>query len=235
MNLQYHNNGGGTPSRQSNSEKQRPTIAPPLSSLNDDRGVVSSNYVGKIFQAFNSHEFYKDITTLRELSESGSPIAVPHQTLIDSFSGVNESDPSILALSRKMYLSEEEFYGNDVTYNSGLIILDDKARLKHFKSFWADGKERLHIVEECLGTHFISYIVPKMSPYVDKFNLILDKLVETGHIDKWTEDSFRNIKTNTLWSDGHIRDEAPIIVCLMVTTTLDLQQCGLSCDLKEQG
>lgn len=52
----------------------------------------------------------------------------------------------------------------------------------------SNGVPMLHIVDECLFSNFIVYILPTGSPYLYEFNRFLRKISENGLIIKWKRD-----------------------------------------------
>lgn len=137
----------------------------------------------------SSPNYYPDINTLEQLAESGLPIATSYQNLADIF---NDSDSPIMTSLAKNVRLESNNYGikERIAYKMDYAAITTLSNVQHFLRRYTGPSDNplLHAVQETPRGYFLSYVVPKHSPYVQQLNYIISILVESGFVKKWDAD-----------------------------------------------
>lgn len=146
--------------------------------------IVTSLIQGSFFKTFTTSTYYKDITTLKELDESGLPIA---ETF---FSFASDKSKIMTNLKRKKQVINRDVL-EQVAYKRNIAKLERKRDIKvRLKTEFLDenGESLLHLVDECFTTFFIGLVVPKNSVYLPGFNDVIGRVFESGLTVKWYQD-----------------------------------------------
>lgn len=59
------------------------------------------------------------------------------------------------------------------------------------------GEGILHILNEAPRAYFMSYMVPKGSPYLERLHVLFGRITQAGLVDKWDEDAKYETKLGT--------------------------------------
>jgi hypothetical protein len=59
------------------------------------------------------------------------------------------------------------------------------------------GDGMLHIINEAPRAYFMSYMVPKGSPYLERLHVLFCRITQAGLVDKWDEDTKYETKLET--------------------------------------
>lgn len=137
----------------------------------------------------SSPNYYPDIDTLEQLAESGLPIATAYQNLVDIF---NDSDNPIMTRLAKNVRLEINNYGikERIAYKMDCAAITTLSNVQHFLHKYVGPSDNplLHAVHETPRGYFLSYVVPKHSPYVQQINYVTSILIESGLVKKWDAD-----------------------------------------------
>ncbi|GFG31692.1 hypothetical protein Cfor_04839 [Coptotermes formosanus] len=142
------------------------------------------NFQGLLLDVVTNPHFDTNIVTLQQLEEAELSIFTASHSLLDTF---NESE----------YV---ERLGTKVTYEfnpmsivtimkkyKNVSLLCRKEKATWFLRRHGDGK--LHIIEEAARGYFMSYVVPKGSPYLPRLRVLFGRIMQSGLMDKWDEDT----------------------------------------------
>ncbi|RZC33860.1 7tm 7 and/or Lig chan domain containing protein, partial [Asbolus verrucosus] len=173
--------------------------------------IIQGLVQGSLFQSITTPFYYKDIDTLQELDDADFPIAT------NFFNFDNDSSKLMSSLKRKTVKSGPQLF-DMVAYRRNTAKLERKNDVAQYIKIHyldEDGTPLIHLVNECLNTYFVSYIVPRGSPFLKIFNSVILKLFEGGLTLKWYKDveySMRlekliNLyKNETSWMCFHLDD-----------------------------
>lgn len=155
--------------------------------------VILNSFQGSLVTFLNTPMHYPDIDTFDDLIASGLPI----RTSSMSFRDLLLDDPSLSVLEKRLYYSKntsmvEDFRGEFAGFQRINVY-----NLKYYKDIKRQVNGRrvkyLHTMKQCLSSYFISYAIPKNSPYKKRINVILSAVDYGGFIVKWNSDSAQYI------------------------------------------
>ncbi|XP_017775179.1 PREDICTED: uncharacterized protein LOC108561656 [Nicrophorus vespilloides] len=147
--------------------------------------IILGTFQGSLFTSFSSILYYPDINTLEDLSHSNLFIA----TSLDPFNG-DESQ-----VIKKIYSKHIDLFERALTraaLKRDVAAMERKEDANFFiqtEYISSDGVPLLHVVAECPTSNFLAYIVPKHSPFLPRFNVLLRRFLESGLIEKWYYDT----------------------------------------------
>ncbi|RZB40727.1 Lig chan domain containing protein, partial [Asbolus verrucosus] len=143
---------------------------------------------GSLFTDFSTVTYYKDINTLEELDESGLPVST-------SLSVLDSDDSELIrSLRTKKVILDDAV--SSITMGAKIATLQRKNDVSVFLLIdyvKNDGVSSLYVVPECLTSYFIAYIVPKGSPFLNIFNYVIAKFIESGLTSKWYSDIVESV------------------------------------------
>jgi hypothetical protein len=146
--------------------------------------VILGVIQGSLFKNFTTISYHADINTLKELDESGLPIA----TSLWSFIRPNSE---LLKRLEKKTVHRSMGYLDTVAYKRNVSVCEPRAHIEFLmktKYVQDDGLPLLHIINECLTTFLMTYVVRKGSAFLTVFNNVIAKVVESGLTVKWNND-----------------------------------------------
>jgi hypothetical protein len=150
---------------------------------------IMCNFQGLLLDVVTKPHFEMDIDTLQKLDESGLRIFTENPNLLDTFNGSETMEH----LSGK--LSYERDYLSVISRMKkykNVSVLCSKTRATWFKK--RHGNAVLHIVEQAPRIYFMSYMVPKGSPYVLRLHVLFGRITQAGLVDKWDDDTNYEMK-----------------------------------------
>ncbi|KAJ9583702.1 hypothetical protein L9F63_021955 [Diploptera punctata] len=152
--------------------------------------IMASLFQGRLLTVITKADYFADINTLEELSDSGLLIATRSQNLIGTTLETDESD--LDDQLKIVYVKAQENMLKYVAKHQDIAALSrmSSAKLNVFSIRNSDGSPLLHIVEECPRLYFLAYIVRKGSPYLPAINKIVLRLIESGFMQQWTESTY---------------------------------------------
>lgn len=145
--------------------------------------IINGIYQGSLFTSVSTVLYYKDIDTLEALDFSG--------LIIDSGLSVlnydNQSD--LIKRLRKKQITTDYDPLKAIIDGRQIATLERKNDLNIYVVLQAsNGKIPLHIVNECITSYFLAFIVPKGSPFLRLFNHVIIRFIESGLPSKWYQD-----------------------------------------------
>jgi hypothetical protein len=150
------------------------------------------NFQGLLLNIVTNPHFGIDIDTLQELDETGFSIFTENPNLMDTFNG---SD------------SMEHLRGKLAYESDALSVISQMKKYKNTsllcsrkKATWfikRHGNGMLHIINEAPRAYFMSYMVPKGSPYLERLHFLFGRITQAGLVDKWDEDTKYETKLET--------------------------------------
>jgi len=147
------------------------------------------SFQGFLLDVVANPHFDMDIDTLQQLDEAGIPIVTENPNLLDTFTGSESVGHLTGKLTYELdylsVLSRMNKYKN-------VSLLCSKKRALWFMKL--HGNRKLHIVQESPRAYFMSYMVPKGSPYLPRLHVLFGRIAQAGLVDKWDEDTNYEMK-----------------------------------------
>ncbi|XP_050450325.1 uncharacterized protein LOC126850903 isoform X2 [Cataglyphis hispanica] len=155
--------------------------------------TMTGFFSGILYNSFAHDMYYPDINTLRELDASGLVIALASISLTDLFDDDNSS--TVMRNLRSKLRYGENAVVNAAYYRNGSGF----AKENYFPAFSAqfvdvDGGPLLHLVKECPGAFFLSYLLPKNSILQEGINEWISRLNQGGLTLLWSKQNIESIK-----------------------------------------
>ena len=153
----------------------------------------------------SSPNYYPDINTLEQLADSGLPIATSYQGLLDTFSG--SDSPTMMRLAANVRFARHSLETRRrIAYERDYAAIASLSNVPHFLAQYVGPFDNplLHAVQETPRGYFMSYVMPKHSPYVRRINFITSTLIESGFINKWEADEARENHTPERQNHTHV-------------------------------
>jgi hypothetical protein len=125
-------------------------------------------------------------------------------------------------LSSQILLHHIAFYRN-------VSMLTGKGEALWFLSKYPD---KLYIVNECPREYFVSYMIPKRSPYATRIHNLLGKMSEAGLVKKWDQNASYSLQLEALReSTANLQDTRNIKVFTLVDFELSFFVWGIGVTL----
>jgi hypothetical protein len=190
--------------------------------------IVASLFQGRLVTVLSKPDYYPDINTLEELDASGLLIATGSINLIENTFSTEESSVMKHLRNKVIYRNIQEGVTDYVAKHQDITALQRFSSaiyevLLHRNS---DGTFLLHMVAECLRTYSLAYIVPKGSQFLFRINHAITQLVESGIVDKWSEDTYFNL-TAFHGSEHNINDSRKVFSLEDLQIAFLILACGL--------
>jgi hypothetical protein len=137
-----------------------------------------------LLHAVSHPHFQPEINTLKKLDESGLPIFTPDRNLLDTF----EWSLSMKKLHMKLQyqnLSSRTLLNQLALYRN-FSVLTSKGEALWWLSKYPD---TFHVINEYPREYFVSYMIPRGSPYATRIHNLLGKMTEAGLVRKWDIDT----------------------------------------------
>jgi hypothetical protein len=140
-----------------------------------------------LLDAVSHPHFQPDINTLQKLDQSGLPIVTLDRNLLDTF----EWSPVMKNLHMKLQyqnLSARTLL-HQLTLYRNFSMLTSKGEALWWLSKYPN---KFHVINEYPREYFVSYMIPRGSPYATRIHNLLGKMTEAGLVRKWdTDTSYR--------------------------------------------
>ncbi|XP_018374120.1 PREDICTED: uncharacterized protein LOC108768249 isoform X2 [Trachymyrmex cornetzi] len=141
---------------------------------------------GILYNSFAYDMYYPDIDSLHDLDVSGLPISYSSVSLVDLFDDDNDVKLTTMQNLRKKLQSNENGVISTAHYRNTSAF----ARERYFPVISeeladADGGPLLHLIKECPGKFYLSYLLPKNSIFNEKVNTLIDHLNQAGLPSLW--------------------------------------------------
>ncbi|KAL0108841.1 hypothetical protein PUN28_014155 [Cardiocondyla obscurior] len=175
-----------------------------LPSTNGERillsGILLANvtlvgiFGGILYNSFAHDMYYPDIDSLQELDASGLPIILTSASLVDLFDDDNENkdkdvDSVILtqSLRKKMQFGKNAVSSVAYYRNISTFVRKSYFPIVTEELIDADGGPLLHLVKECPGKFYLSYLLPKNSILNEKINGLISRMNQAGLPSLWSQ------------------------------------------------
>ncbi|GLV40558.1 Ionotropic receptor 10a [Carabus blaptoides fortunei] len=153
--------------------------------------IFASCFQGSLYNSYSNTLHFRDINTLEELDKSGIQIVTSSTGLIAMFG--NDTNPIIQRLKDKIFVYNMSSSMDTAANSRNLAAFerknDAKMRIKTDYTRVSDGVEMLHVMNECPWSYYLTYIVPRGSPYLPVFDMLITTFREAGLISKWNRDT----------------------------------------------
>lgn len=147
--------------------------------------IILGVFQGSFTTSFSTISYYPDITTLEALAESGLKIT----SNVEVFK--NDNNTLATTLKNRQQPTNGDWALKRAALKRDVAGIERRLdAIYHIQKLFLDenGSPLVHIVDECVTSHFIAFIVPKDSPFLEQFNLVIARLTECGFALKWYRD-----------------------------------------------
>jgi len=137
-----------------------------------------------LLDAVSHPHFQPDINTLQKLDKSGLPIVTLDPDLLDTF----EWSPAMKNLHMKLHyrnLSLESLLQELALYRNFSLLTSKGEALSWLSKY----PNKFHVINEYPREYFVSYMIPRGSPYATRIHNLLGKMTEAGLVRKWDIDT----------------------------------------------
>jgi hypothetical protein len=150
-------------------------------------------FQSSLLDAASYPHFQPDIDTLQKLDESGLPIVTLDRNLKDTFDG----SPAMRNLAVRLQLQNlsPQTLIHHIAFYRNVSMLTSKGEALWFLS---KHPNKLYIVNECPREYFVSYMIPKGSPYATRIHNLLGRMSEAGLVKKWDLDTSCSLQLEAL-------------------------------------
>jgi hypothetical protein len=155
--------------------------------------VIMCGFQSSLLHAVSFPQFLPDIDTLHKLDESGLAIVTLDPNLMDTFNA--SSAMRNLAVRLQLQNISEHTLLHQIAVYRNVSMLTNLGQALWYLNKYPD---KLHIVNECPREYFVSYMIPKGSPYATRIHNLLGKMSEAGLLKKWDLDTRYNLKLEAL-------------------------------------
>jgi hypothetical protein len=150
---------------------------------------IMCNFQGLLLDVVTNPHFDMDIDTLQQLDEAGLFIFTENPNLLDTF---NELETMEHLRGKLAYEQDYLSVISRMKKYKNVSLLCSKKRATWFMKRRGNGM--LHIVEEAPRVYFMSYMVPKGSPYLPRLHVLFGRIIQAGLVDKWDDDTNYEMK-----------------------------------------
>ena len=165
--------------------------------------IIMCYFQSSLLDVISHPHLYPEINTLAQLDEANIPIITVDSSLIDTF----DESLAMANLAHKV-VYEKSRSANEIIYQ---IIHFRNASLltSNMEASWYEVKylDQLHIVGEYPREYFVSYLIPKGSPYATRIHNLLGKMVAGGLVSKWDVDTGFSLKLEAMRERRYIIDD----------------------------
>lgn len=137
-----------------------------------------------LLDAASNPHFQPDINTLQKLDESGLPIVTLDRNLLDTF----EWSPVMKNLHMKLQYQNvpPQTMLHQLALYRNFSVLTSKGEALWWLNKYPD---KFHVINEYPREYFVSYMIPRGSPYATRIHNLLGKMTEAGLVRKWDIDT----------------------------------------------
>ena len=145
-------------------------------------GLYESTLISSLSKPFR----YRELHTLQDVAEANLPIVTKY-TNLKSSTFYNSTLMDNVVIIKNFKLSTRHLVTNNKSILGMLRFstfeLDDGSEF-----YDEDGYNKLHVIDECPAEYTLSYVVRRLSPYLQRINELLLKMSEAGLFRKWYDD-----------------------------------------------
>lgn len=153
----------------------------------------------------------KDINTLDQLAASNLPIEIRYEAIMQDLFPENTSRTFDI-LRQNMILVRIDQFALDRMYETGAFTQPLRRSLVHldFSDWFYTNK--LYLIPKCPKNYLLAFPMGKNSIYLERFNVVLLRLLEGGMVRHWTDEMYRNhTMMQSISNKAHIISEATIL------------------------
>ncbi|XP_024869798.1 uncharacterized protein LOC112453325 isoform X2 [Temnothorax curvispinosus] len=149
-------------------------------------------FSGILYNSFAHDMYYPDIDNLHDLDASGLPISLTSASLADLFDDDDDDDDVDSTSLMQSLRKKMQFGTNSISNAAHYRNVSAFARKSYFPIITeelidTDGGPLLHLVEECPGKFYLSYLLPKNSILNEKINALISQLNQAGLPSLWSQ------------------------------------------------
>ncbi|KAJ9599105.1 hypothetical protein L9F63_010373 [Diploptera punctata] len=158
--------------------------------------IIMSYFQSSLLDVVSYPHFYPEINTLSHLDKANIPIITSDSSLLDTF----DESPSMINLAHKTKYMRN--ISMDTMIKEIIIFRNASLLTSMVEAIWYLGKypNELHIVEEYPREYFVSYLIPKGSPYATRIHNLLGKMTSAGLVRKWDLDTSHSLNLEAFGS-----------------------------------
>lgn len=150
--------------------------------------IFVSMYQSKLSTVFVKPLYFKDITSLKQLDESGQQILVKYAGYLDDVFP-NDSTPTLQSLRSKMKLTNTSKGAMDIILEEDKVAsITRKSTVKLDNSIYFIRHQLFLIERECPKNYFLAFMIPFHSPFLERVNEVLLNIQRYGFIQKWIDE-----------------------------------------------
>ncbi|KAJ4446163.1 hypothetical protein ANN_12856 [Periplaneta americana] len=151
--------------------------------------VVMCCFQSTLLDVVAHPHFSRDIETLKELEESRLPVFTKDHHLLETFALTSLNNRTIVVEKNTSQILDDI-----IRYNNGAFLTTKE------EAAWYLGKYpgKLHIINEYPREYFVSYMIPKTSPYATRIHNLLGKMCEAGLVRLWDQNTSYNLQLEAL-------------------------------------
>jgi hypothetical protein len=160
--------------------------------------IITNAFQGSLTSYIAVPKYLPEINTLKQLDKSELGIFV--SPAVESYLTLDKNDKIMANLWRKFKPKRNHsLTANCLPLKLGMAeLLNDYSARYYLRSkrYIKDGYPLLHRVKENVLSIYSVYGVPRHSPFLPRFNVIISRLVEAGLQMKWNSDSLHQALLN---------------------------------------
>ncbi|KDR19584.1 uncharacterized protein LOC110829827 [Zootermopsis nevadensis] len=153
--------------------------------------IITNAFQGSFTSYLAVPKYLPEIDSLQQLDESGLGIFV--SPLVNSYMTLDINDEIMTNLWRKFkYDRNYGLIADRVAWKRDMGAIFNELSFSYYlrsSRYVKDGRPLLHRVKENILSIYSVYSVPRHSPFLPRFNVIISRLVESGFQIKWISDS----------------------------------------------
>ncbi|KAJ9591292.1 hypothetical protein L9F63_002166 [Diploptera punctata] len=173
--------------------------------------IIMSYFQSSLLDVVSYPHFYPEINTLSQLDKANIPIFTDDSSLVDTFNEL----PKVINLKNKV--KYELNFSVDALLQEMIIFKNSSFLTSMVEAVWFIGKyqNELHIVQEHPREYFVSYLIPKGSPYATRIHNLLGKMTAAGLVRKWDLDTSYNLNLEASRNKTSVTSEnSTTVFCL---------------------
>ncbi|KAK5648639.1 hypothetical protein RI129_003531 [Pyrocoelia pectoralis] len=139
---------------------------------------INTLFQSSLVTVTTSQKRYPDINTMKQLVESNYHISTFSPSLADVFN--NTRNPYMQKLSKRFVILHDESQRLPA-------FLTRRLKYSFLISMKQKGTQHIHIVQECVKSYRLAYLLHRNAYFLHDFNGIIAKVFESGFINKWND------------------------------------------------
>lgn len=147
--------------------------------------IIVGSFQGQLVNSFSRYSYYPDINTLEEFEKSGMKILAASKSTGNIFG--DDGTRLMKELNKKIVFTNKSGIIKAMSEGNMVATFERKTDAK-LRIIMFNAENIIHICEECPRSYYFTYIVPKGSPYLHVFNIVITLLREAGLVMKWKND-----------------------------------------------